>query len=104
RYVPAIASAEVVGTRACARPVTPDGRPLVGPIPGIGRAFIAAGPGPWGLSTGPGSSRIVADLLLGRLDFAPVALDPGRFGPPGGGGPALRVSRCRGTASARRSG
>jgi glycine/D-amino acid oxidase-like deaminating enzyme len=83
RYVPAIASAEVVGTRACARPVSPDGRPLVGPIPRIGRAFVAAGHGPWGISTGPGSARIVADLVLGRLDRAPVALDPARFGPPG---------------------
>ena len=54
RYVPAIASAPVEGMRTCARPVTPDGRPLIGAVPGIRGAFVAAGNGPWGISTGSG--------------------------------------------------
>jgi glycine/D-amino acid oxidase-like deaminating enzyme len=80
RYVPAIADADVRGVRACARPVSLDGRPLVGPVPGLGRAFIAAGNGPWGISTGPGTARLLADLILGIVPGPPAALDPARFG------------------------
>jgi glycine/D-amino acid oxidase-like deaminating enzyme len=82
RYVPAIASAPVVGMRTCARPVSPDGRPLIGPIAGVRGAYVAAGHGPWGISTGPGSARLMADLVLGRTDAVPAALDPNRFGAP----------------------
>ena len=56
------------GMRACARPVALDGRPLVGAVPGIDRLFIAAGHGPWGISTGPASARHVAALVLGEDD------------------------------------
>jgi len=44
--------------------------------------WIAAGHGPWGVSTGPDSGRLLADLLLGRLAEPPAALDPARFGAP----------------------
>jgi D-hydroxyproline dehydrogenase subunit beta len=80
RYVPAIATARLVGLRACARPVALDGRPLVGAVPGIDRAFVAAGNGPWGISTGPGTARLIADMIVGRDVPIPAALDPARFG------------------------
>jgi glycine oxidase len=83
RYVPAVAEAPLVGLRHCARPVSVDGRPLIGAVDGIDGLFVAAGHGPWGISTGPGSARLVADLILrriGRSDL-PQALDPNRFGP-----------------------
>ena len=86
RYLPAIAGSPTRGLRACARPLAADGRPLVGPVPGIDGLFIAAGHGPWGISTGPASAAHVAALVLGRTDprEAPVlaATDSGRFGPP----------------------
>jgi D-hydroxyproline dehydrogenase subunit beta len=82
RYVPAVADAPLISMRTCARPVSPDGRPLIGPIPGLRGAFVAAGNGPWGISTGPGSARLVADLILGRVAAPPPALDPARFGAP----------------------
>lgn len=85
-FVPAIADAEVLGTRACARPLSLDGQPLVGPVPGVEGLWIAAGHGPWGLSTGPASGRHVADLVLGRTHPVPpdlaAAFDPARFGDP----------------------
>jgi glycine/D-amino acid oxidase-like deaminating enzyme len=83
RYVPAIADAPLVGLRVCARPVSADGRPLVGAIADVAGLFVAAGHGPWGISTGPASARLVADLILGRIGPAgvPEALDPARFGP-----------------------
>jgi glycine/D-amino acid oxidase-like deaminating enzyme len=80
RYVPEIASARVRGVRACARPVALDGRPLVGAVPGVSGAFVAAGNGPWGISTGPATARMVGDLVLGRVAAVPASLDPARFG------------------------
>jgi glycine/D-amino acid oxidase-like deaminating enzyme len=82
RYVPAIATAPVVGMRTCARPVTRDGRPLIGPVPGLRGAYVAAGHGPWGISTGPGSARLIADIVMGRETVLPAALDSARFGAP----------------------
>lgn len=79
RYVPEIAGATIRGLRTCARPLALDGRPLVGAIPGLGRAFVAAGNGPWGISTGPATARLIADLVLGREAGIPLVLDPGRF-------------------------
>jgi glycine/D-amino acid oxidase-like deaminating enzyme len=37
----------------------------------------------WGISTGPASARLVADLVLGRSPVIPAELDPARFGVPG---------------------
>ena len=79
-FVPALASAPVVGVRTCARPVSLDGRPLVGAVPWLDRAFVAAGHGPWGISTGPATARIIADLVLGNEAGIPAALAAGRFG------------------------
>jgi glycine oxidase len=87
RYVPAVATAPLVGLRTCARPVSRDARPLVGSVPWVAGLWIAAGHGMWGISTGPGSARLVADAILGLGD--PDALPPelavGRFGAPGSG-------------------
>ena len=81
-FVPAIAGASIREIRRCARPQSVDGRPLVGRVPGMERVFIAAGHGPWGISTGPATARMVADLVLGRDAAIPAALDPARFGAP----------------------
>lgn len=83
RYVPGVADAALIGLRRCARPASADGRPLVGSVGTIAGLFVAAGHGPWGISTGPGSARLVADLILGRSGGTnvPGELDPDRFGP-----------------------
>jgi D-hydroxyproline dehydrogenase subunit beta len=78
RFVPALASARVNGARACARPVSVDGRPLVGEV-GAEGLWVAAGHGPWGISTGPATARLAVDALLGR-EQPPDALLPSRFG------------------------
>jgi glycine/D-amino acid oxidase-like deaminating enzyme len=86
RYLPAIGEAPTRGLRACARPLALDGRPLVGAVPGTEGLFIAAGHGPWGISTGPASAAHVAALVLGEPDprgaRVRAATDAGRFGPP----------------------
>jgi glycine/D-amino acid oxidase-like deaminating enzyme len=80
RFVPGLATAPLVAVRSCARPVSIDGRPLVGAVPWLDRAFIAAGHGPWGISTGPATARMLANLVLGNDAAIPPALAAGRFG------------------------
>jgi D-amino-acid dehydrogenase len=78
-FVPGVADAPIRGTRACARPQSADGRPLVGQMPGRTGLFICAGHGSWGISTGPASARLVVDLILGREPEIPGELDAARF-------------------------
>jgi glycine/D-amino acid oxidase-like deaminating enzyme len=82
RFVPAMADAPIRGVRACARPQSVDGRPLIGRVPGRRNLYVCAGHGPWGISTGPASARLVADLILGREPAIAPELEPGRFGTP----------------------
>ena len=63
------------------RPVTPDGLPVVGRVPRRERVILAAGHCMLGLSLGPVTGKLVAELAGGRqpsLDLAP--LSPDRFG------------------------
>ena len=84
RYVPAVATAPLIGLRTCARPVSRDARPLVGSVPWVDGLWIAAGHGLWGISTGPGSARLLADAILGlgAVEALPPELAVGRFGAP----------------------
>jgi glycine oxidase len=77
RFVPALASAQVTGVRACARPLSFDGRPLIGPVPETDGLFVCAGHGPWGISTGPASARLIVDQMLGRSGLI-AEFDPAR--------------------------
>jgi glycine/D-amino acid oxidase-like deaminating enzyme len=81
-FVPSVADAPIRGARACARPQSADGRPLVGRVPGRPGLFICAGHGSWGISTGPASARLVVDEILGRGPGISPDLDPARFGAP----------------------
>jgi glycine/D-amino acid oxidase-like deaminating enzyme len=64
RFVPALADAELGPLRRCARPLSPDGRPLLGPVPGIAGLHVATGHGPWGVTLGPASAELVAAAVL----------------------------------------
>jgi glycine/D-amino acid oxidase-like deaminating enzyme len=78
RFLPGVGP--VRATRACARPVSADGRPLIGQV--AEGLYVCAGHGPWGISTGPASARLVADLILDRDVEIPPELDAARFGRP----------------------
>jgi glycine/D-amino acid oxidase-like deaminating enzyme len=90
RFVPAVADAPIREARTCARPQSVDGLPLIGAVPGLDGVFVCAGHGPWGVSTGPASARLVADLILGRHAAIPREViephDAARIA--GGGAPA----------------
>jgi len=56
------------------RPTTPDGRPYLGPVPGLRDVWVAAGHEGLGVTTAFGSARLVVDQLLGNrtaIDSAP---------------------------------
>jgi glycine/D-amino acid oxidase-like deaminating enzyme len=70
----------VVATWSGVRPVTPDGHPLVGPVPGLGGLWVAAGHGPIGVLAAPATARMLADHLMdGHADPAAAPFDPARF-------------------------
>jgi glycine/D-amino acid oxidase-like deaminating enzyme len=83
RYVPGLADAPLLGVRHCARPASRDGRPLVGPAHWCEGLWIAAGHGPWGISTGPGTARLLVDRMLDPAVALPAELAVDRFGAPG---------------------
>jgi D-hydroxyproline dehydrogenase subunit beta len=78
RFLPALEGVRPGGLRACARPSSEDGWPLLGPLPEVEGLVIASGHGAWGITLGPASSRLVADQLLGRQADIPPALAAGR--------------------------
>jgi len=81
-FVPGVLDAPIREVRACARPASIDGHPLAGPVPWNRDLYVAAGHGPWGISTGPATARQVADLVLGRDAAIDPAFAPGRFAWP----------------------
>lgn len=58
---------------AGSRPSTPDGLPVIGPAPQHKGLWFAFGHGHIGLSTGPVTGQIIADLVTGRTPDIPVA-------------------------------
>ena len=82
RYVPALAEAAIEEVRACARPLSADGRPLLGPVAGADGLYLLTGHGPWGITLGPGSALVVADAVLGVPAQIPAELSAARFGAP----------------------
>jgi glycine/D-amino acid oxidase-like deaminating enzyme len=76
----ALAAATVTRRQACYRPVTEDGLPLIGPVPGLAGAYVATGHGPWGMLNAPATGEVLAALITGAapaLDLSPF--DPARL-------------------------
>jgi D-amino-acid dehydrogenase len=80
---PGLATARHIETRVGFRPVSPDGRPLLGPVPGVAGLVVATGLGATGLTMGPLAGTVAARVALGEppgTDLAPF--DPLRAAPP----------------------
>jgi glycine/D-amino acid oxidase-like deaminating enzyme len=81
-FVPGLdAQARIGAVRACARPLSLDGRPLIGRVPGTEGLWIAAGHGPWGISTGPAAGPLLVRAMAGDALAIPAVFDPARFSP-----------------------
>ena len=78
---PILARSKVLARQACYRPITRDGLPLIGPVPGLDGAYVATGHGVWGILNAPATGEAMAELILdGRADTVPLAaFDPARF-------------------------
>ena len=63
RVSTALANARVTRPQACYRPVTDDGLPLIGFVPGIADAYVATGHGPWGILNAPATGLALAELI-----------------------------------------
>ncbi len=78
---PVLAEAPIVARQACFRPVTEDGLPLIGRVPGVAGAYVATGHSVWGMLNAPATGEAMAELILdgsaARVDLAPFA--PGRL-------------------------
>ncbi len=73
-------SAEPRLTWSGLRPCTPDGLPVIGPHPRADRVVLATGHGMLGVTLGPLTGRLVADLVSGTADHPALgALSPARF-------------------------
>jgi D-amino-acid dehydrogenase len=80
RVAPGLDDAELAAVRVGLRPVPADGLPLVGPVPGVGGAYVATGHGATGLQLGPYSGEAVAGMITGAADVSiPDAFRVGRF-------------------------
>jgi glycine/D-amino acid oxidase-like deaminating enzyme len=62
--------------------VTPDGRPLIGPVPALSNFYLATGCNVGGLSTSPGFGELLAEwMVAGEPPVESSLLAPGRFAP-----------------------
>lgn len=82
RFLPDVGALQMLRCWAGFRPATPDGRPVIGRIPGSerGNQWVATGHEGLGLTTATGTASVWLDLLLGRtpaIDAVPYA--PERF-------------------------
>jgi glycine/D-amino acid oxidase-like deaminating enzyme len=86
---PALAAAPIRARQACFRPITEDGLPLLGPVPGVAGAYVATGHNVWGMLNAPATGEAMAELILDdaahHVDLTPFAsgrlraLDPARL-------------------------
>jgi len=80
RFVPALASAEVVSSWAGLRPGTPDDLPILGKtkMPGV---FVATGHFRNGILLAPITAQVMADMITGKRVTVDIsAFSPDRFG------------------------
>lgn len=61
------------------RPMSVDGLPMVGPVPDVSGLSVATGHGMLGLTLGPITGRIIANVVLDRVDERVAPLSPNRF-------------------------
>lgn len=78
RVAPGLFDATIREVRVGLRPATPDGLPILGPVPQVENVLLATGHGASGIQLGPYSGALVANLALDReipFDLAPFAAE-----------------------------
>jgi glycine/D-amino acid oxidase-like deaminating enzyme len=81
RISPALRTERIVARQSCFRPVTQDGLPLIGRVPGTAGAYVATGHSVWGIlnapATGEALAELIADGTAHSTDLTPF--DPARL-------------------------
>ena len=88
RVSAALAAAAITRRQACYRPVTDDGVPLIGPVPGARGTYVATGHGPWGMLNAPATGLALSELIV---DGGARAVDLEPFDPARLAGTRLRT-------------
>jgi D-amino-acid dehydrogenase len=55
------------------RPCLPDSRPVIGRAPGLAGLWLAIGHAHWGLTLGPATGRMIAEMMAGEAPFCDPA-------------------------------
>lgn len=67
-------SAEILIEQACFLPIADRGRPLIGKVRGAEGVYINAGHTCWGITQGPGSGLLMAEMILeGKAKSADIS-------------------------------
>ena len=77
-FFPGLGTARPISEWCGLRPMSVDGLPIVGPLPGVDGLTVATGHGMLGLTLAPVTGRMIADQLLEGVRV-PEALLPARF-------------------------
>jgi glycine/D-amino acid oxidase-like deaminating enzyme len=81
RMSPAFRADRIIARQSCFRPVTQDGLPLIGKVPGSDRGYVATGHNVWGIlnapATGEALAELIADGTTRTIDLTPF--DPARL-------------------------
>jgi glycine/D-amino acid oxidase-like deaminating enzyme len=86
RLSPVFRPDRILARQACFRPITHDGLPLIGKVPGSDGLYVATGHNVWGILNSPATGEAIAELIADGtaqcVDLAPFdpirlpALDP----------------------------
>ena len=82
-FSPELGAARVLSRGACYRPVTSDGVPLIGRVPGVNGAYVATGHNVWGMLNAPATGEVMAELIAdGEVTTVPIEpFNPSRLTP-----------------------
>jgi glycine/D-amino acid oxidase-like deaminating enzyme len=91
---PLLSSTKIRARQACYRPITADGLPLIGLVPGVAGAYVATGHSVWGILNAPATGEAMAELIVDgaahKVDLRPF--DPSRL-------PSIEPEAIRATAA-----
>jgi D-amino-acid dehydrogenase len=80
KYLPGVNTADGGEEWVGLRPLTPDGLPLIGRVPGADNIYMASGHAMLGMTLAPATAAVIAELVIegeSSVDISPF--DPGRF-------------------------
>lgn len=76
-----LASGKLMKEQACFLPLSPDGTPAIGPVPGTAQTlYVASGHSCWGILNAPATGEAIAAMIAGEAPESDMSdFDPSRF-------------------------